>query len=124
MAHTHVACLTFSTYSWLCVAHAAISTAIVHTLCGACCVATEAERVERAGSADFARHFTPPYEPWDQRLCLSPGGDFYAALRSGRASVTTGTIQRFTERGILMEGGEAIEVSFPPMPRAVLIQQC
>ena len=30
---------------------------------------------------EFERHFSPPYDPWTQRLCLSTGGDFFAAIR-------------------------------------------
>ena len=30
---------------------------------------------------EFEKHFSPPYDPWTQRLCLSPGGDFFAAIR-------------------------------------------
>ncbi|KAL9091022.1 MAG: hypothetical protein Q9159_001648 [Coniocarpon cinnabarinum] len=54
-------------------------------------------------------HFHPRYNPWEQRLCACPNGDFFAALRSGRAGVATGQIQNMTEREIVMEGGERIE---------------
>ncbi|MCW2536946.1 MAG: Flavin-containing monooxygenase [Modestobacter sp.] len=58
---------------------------------------------------DVDTHFTPPYDPWDQRLCLIPDGDLFRALRSGRASVVTGRIERFTGRGIRLESGEELE---------------
>jgi cation diffusion facilitator CzcD-associated flavoprotein CzcO len=51
---------------------------------------------------DVATHFTPPYDPWDQRLCVVPDGDLFAAVRSGRASVVTGQIERFTPKGVLL----------------------
>ncbi len=54
---------------------------------------------------DVDRHFTPSYDPWDQRLCLVPDGDLFAALRDGRASVVTDTIERFEADGIRMAGG-------------------
>ncbi|ADG79489.1 Putative monooxygenase OS=Tsukamurella paurometabola (strain ATCC 8368 / DSM / CCUG 35730 /CIP 100753 / JCM 10117 / KCTC 9821 / NBRC 16120 / NCIMB 702349/ NCTC 13040) OX=521096 GN=Tpau_2891 PE=3 SV=1 [Tsukamurella paurometabola] len=54
-------------------------------------------------------HFNPPYDPWDQRLCLSPDGDFFAALSGGDASVTTDKIERFTETGIALESGEHLD---------------
>jgi cation diffusion facilitator CzcD-associated flavoprotein CzcO len=54
-------------------------------------------------------HFNPPYDPWDQRLCAVPDGDYFKALRSGSASIVTGTIERFTERGLRMTTGEEIE---------------
>ncbi|WP_307859228.1 flavin-containing monooxygenase [Herbiconiux sp. SYSU D00978] len=54
-------------------------------------------------------HFSPPYDPWDQRLCLVPDGDFFAAIRSGSASVVTDRVRRFTETGIELESGEELE---------------
>ncbi len=57
---------------------------------------------------DVETHFTPRYNPWDQRLCLAPDGDFFAALKSGRASVATDHIERFTEDGILLKSGAAL----------------
>ncbi len=57
---------------------------------------------------DVDTHFTPRYNPWDQRLCLVPDADLFAAIRDGRASVVTGTIDRFTETGIRLSSGEAL----------------
>ncbi|TCC00222.1 NAD(P)/FAD-dependent oxidoreductase [Micromonospora zingiberis] len=54
---------------------------------------------------DVDRHFTPRYDPWDQRLCVDPDGTLFAALADGRASVVTDTIDRFTERGIRLVSG-------------------
>jgi cation diffusion facilitator CzcD-associated flavoprotein CzcO len=58
---------------------------------------------------DAARHFNPRYEPWDQRVCLVPDGDLFAALRSGKASVLTGEIETFTETGLRLDSGETLE---------------
>jgi monooxygenase len=58
---------------------------------------------------DVDTHFTPPYDPWDQRMCLVPDGDLFRALAGGTASVVTGRIDRFTERGILLESGAELE---------------
>jgi cation diffusion facilitator CzcD-associated flavoprotein CzcO len=58
---------------------------------------------------DIDRHFTPAYNPWDQRLCAVPDGDMFDAISSGRASVVTDRIREFTERGILLESGEELE---------------
>ena len=58
---------------------------------------------------DVAKHFTPRYNPWDQRLCLAPDGDFFASIRSGRASVATDEIERFTETGIELKSGAHLE---------------
>jgi cation diffusion facilitator CzcD-associated flavoprotein CzcO len=54
------------------------------------------------------RHFTPAYEPWDQRLCLVPNGDLFHAIRDGRAEVVTGHIETFTEHGLRMTSGEEV----------------
>jgi len=58
---------------------------------------------------DIAKHFTPRYDPWDQRLCLVPDADLFRAIRQGKASVETDTIERFTERGILLSSGRELE---------------
>lgn len=50
-------------------------------------------------------HFTPRYDPWDQRLCLVPDGDLFAPIREGKASVVTDTIDTFTETGIRTSSG-------------------
>ena len=55
------------------------------------------------------RDFTPPYNPWEQRLCLVPDGDLFAAIREGRASVVTGTIKRVVAGGIELDDGTVIE---------------
>ena len=57
---------------------------------------------------DVATHFTPRYNPWEQRLCLVPDGDFFKAIRSGRASVVTDRIDTFTEHGIRLASGEEL----------------
>jgi monooxygenase len=54
---------------------------------------------------DIATHFTPAYEPWDQRMCLVPDGDFFAAIKSGGADVVTGHIDRFTRDGLRLRSG-------------------
>ena len=58
---------------------------------------------------DIATHFTPRYDPWDQRFCAVPNGDLFKVLSSGAASVVTDTIERFTEQGILLASGEELE---------------
>jgi cation diffusion facilitator CzcD-associated flavoprotein CzcO len=57
---------------------------------------------------DVDRHFTPRYNPWDQRLCLVPDADLFTALKSGAASVTTDTIATFTPTGIRLTSGEEL----------------
>ncbi len=60
-----------------------------------------------AGYVD--RHFTPRYEPWDQRLCVVPGGDIFRAIRAGRASVVTDHIDRFVGSGVRLASGDVLE---------------
>ena len=58
---------------------------------------------------DVDRHFTPPYNPWDQRMCLVPDGDLFAALGDGSASIVTDRVASFTEGGLLLESGAELE---------------
>lgn len=58
---------------------------------------------------DVATHFTPSYNPWDQRLCLVPNGDLFTAIKNGRASVVTGRIDHIDADGIALESGERLD---------------
>jgi monooxygenase len=58
---------------------------------------------------DIATHFTPRYNPWDQRLCLVPDGDLFKAITDKRASVVTKEIDRFTNNGIRLKDGSELE---------------
>ena len=53
-----------------------------------------------------AKHFTPDYNPWDQRVCLCPDADFFEAMKQGKASIVTNHIDRFTQSGIQLKSGE------------------
>lgn len=55
------------------------------------------------------KHFTPPYNPWDQRLCAVPNGDMFKVLKKGKASVVTDHIDRFIDKGILLKSGKVLE---------------
>jgi len=66
-------------------------------------------RQELGPDYDVDRHFTPPYNPWDQRMCLVPDSDFFIALREKRASIVTGQIENFTPSGLKMESGEQLD---------------
>jgi cation diffusion facilitator CzcD-associated flavoprotein CzcO len=52
--------------------------------------------------------FTPRYRPWDQRLCVTPDGDLFAAMRSGRLTVVTGEIETFIPEGIRLDSGRVL----------------
>jgi len=58
---------------------------------------------------DVDTHFKPDYNPWDQRMCIVPDGDLFAALSAGRASIVTDAVQTFTERGVSLRGGAELE---------------
>ncbi len=60
------------------------------------------------GAVDM-KHFTPSYNPWDQRLCVVPDGDLFKTLRSGKASVVTDQIEKFTETGIQLTSGQHLD---------------
>lgn len=60
------------------------------------------------GKVDM-KHFTPNYEPWDQRLCVVPDGDLFKILREGHASIETDHIEKFTETGIQLKSGKHLD---------------
>ena len=66
-------------------------------------------QLELGADYDIAKHFTPNYNPWDQRLCLVPNGDFFKSMREGKASVVTDHITSFTETGIQLASGEHLD---------------
>jgi cation diffusion facilitator CzcD-associated flavoprotein CzcO len=69
---------------------------------------TQVERQLPAGY-DVDTHFTPRYNPWDQRLCVVPNGDLFKAITAGAASVVTDQIDTFTEKGLLLRSGAALD---------------
>jgi cation diffusion facilitator CzcD-associated flavoprotein CzcO len=68
----------------------------------------EALRPQLPEDVDIDKHFTPRYRPWQQRIAMVPDGDLFAAMREGKASVVTDTIDTFTEHGIKVSSGEEI----------------
>lgn len=61
------------------------------------------------GKGYDSKHFTPPYNPWDQRLCLVPDANLFQAMNEGRVSVVTDHIETFTENGLLLKSGEHLD---------------
>ena len=57
---------------------------------------------------DVDTHFTPRYNPWDQRLCLVPDADLFDAIKAGKAAVVTDQIDTFTETGIRLKSGQEL----------------
>ncbi len=64
---------------------------------------------EHLPAEDVAKHFTPTYNPWDQRLCLVPDADLFRAINENRASVVTDHIDTFTETGIRLKSGDTLD---------------
>ncbi len=64
---------------------------------------------QQLGDAVDMKHFTPSYKPWDERLCAVPNGDLFKTLKSGKASVVTDQIERFTETGIHLKSGQTLD---------------
>jgi monooxygenase len=63
---------------------------------------------ELPAHVDIDKHFTPPYGPWEQRLCLIPDSDMYKAVSDGSAEIVTDHIDRFTPKGILLKSGREL----------------
>ncbi len=66
-------------------------------------------RQELGPDYDVATHFTPRYNPWDQRLCLVPDSDLFTAIREGRADVVTDQIETFTKTGLKLQSGKTLD---------------
>ncbi|MCX2982931.1 NAD(P)/FAD-dependent oxidoreductase [Halieaceae bacterium IMCC14734] len=66
-------------------------------------------REELGPDYDVAKHFTPSYNPWDQRLCAVPEGDMFKAIREGRADVVTDHIENFNSDGIRLQSGQQLD---------------
>jgi cation diffusion facilitator CzcD-associated flavoprotein CzcO len=61
------------------------------------------------GDEYASKHFTPPYNPWDQRLCVAQDADLFNAIRDGHASIVTDHIETFTEDGLALKSGEHLQ---------------
>lgn len=66
-------------------------------------------RQQLGADYDVDSHFTPRYNPWDQRLCLAPDADFFRAIKAGTADVVTDRIETFTETGIRLQSGRDLD---------------
>jgi monooxygenase len=58
---------------------------------------------------DVERHFTPHYDPWDQRVCIAPSGDLFRCIRDGSATVVTDHIDTFDETGLVLRSGQHLD---------------
>ncbi len=64
---------------------------------------------KQLGTNSDMKHFTPNYNPWDERLCAVTNGDLFKAIRNNKASVVTDHIKKFTKEGILLKSGELLK---------------
>jgi cation diffusion facilitator CzcD-associated flavoprotein CzcO len=69
-------------------------------------------------------HFKPAYNPWDQRLCLCPDGDFFKCFESGRANVVTDTIKSVVADGIELNSGEKLDADIIVTATGLRLQLC
>lgn len=79
-------------------------------------------RDELGPDYDVATHFTPKYNPWDQRVCLVPDSDLFAALKAGNAEIVTDTIERFVPEGIKLTSGKLLEADLVVTATGLQIQ--
>jgi cation diffusion facilitator CzcD-associated flavoprotein CzcO len=81
-------------------------------------------RVRRAlgPGFDVETHFTPRYNPWDQRVCLTPDGDLFETLRSGRATIVTDQIERFTATGLKLKSGAETKADIVVLATGLIIK--
>ena len=66
-------------------------------------------REEIGELVDVEKHFTPRYNPWDQRLCLVPDDDLFRSIQAGKASVVTDHIEKITPTGVQLVSGEHLD---------------
>lgn len=66
-------------------------------------------REDLGPDVDVDKHFTPDYNPWDQRVCLTPDGDFFEAIKAGRVTMVTDHIAEFDAQGIQLQSGERLD---------------
>ncbi len=71
---------------------------------------------------DVQKHFTPRYNPWDQRICVVPDGDLFDVIRAGQASVVTDEIERFTTDGLLLKSGQTLPADVIVLATGLTVQ--
>jgi len=69
-------------------------------------------------------HFEPTYNPWEQRMCVCPDGDFFKSLHAGRADVATGLISTLTPSSILLQTGQSLPADIIITATGLKIQMC
>ena len=64
---------------------------------------------EELPNYNIQKHFTPSYNPWEQRMCLVPNSDLFEAIRQNDVSIVTDHIEKFTKEGIELKSGEVLK---------------
>lgn len=82
----------------------------------------QGNREELGPGFDVATHFSPKYDPWDERLCIVPDGDLFRVLREGKAQVVTDQIERFDATGIVLKSGKHLEADVVVTATGLVIQ--
>lgn len=59
--------------------------------------------------SEIEKHFSPAYRPWQQRVAVTPGADLFRALKTGKASIVTDQIERFTRTGMVLKSGQSLD---------------
>lgn len=90
-----------------------LSTMFIYWFCKAFPARAKAKIIndikEILGDKFNAKHFTPNYNPWDQRVCLCPDGDFFEAIKADKASIETDHIDGFTDSGVTLTSGKHLD---------------
>ncbi len=79
-------------------------------------------RAKLGAGYDVEKHFAPPYRPWEQRLCVVPDGDFFEAVKDGRASIVTDRIARITDAGLALESGATLDADLIVTATGLILQ--
>jgi cation diffusion facilitator CzcD-associated flavoprotein CzcO len=58
---------------------------------------------------DIDTHFSPPYQPWDQRLCTIVEADLYKRISDGTVDVVTDHIDHVDSTGIALSSGRHVD---------------
>jgi monooxygenase len=82
----------------------------------------DAVRKQLPDGFDVERHFTPSYNPWDQRICAVPDSDLFRAIKAGSVSVVTDHIATFTQQGVALASGRSIECDVVVTATGLVVQ--
>ncbi|OZG74883.1 FAD-containing monooxygenase EthA [Hahella sp. CCB-MM4] len=80
------------------------------------------QALKQTGAGVDAKHFSPYYKPWDERLCIAPDGDLFEALRGGNASIVTDQVECLTDTGIRLKSGAELEADIVVTATGLAIQ--